>query len=397
MSQFIETGDAEAFAGLVVRHGPMVYAVCRRIAGDVHLAEDSYQATFLILARRAGAVRPREAVRGWLYGVAVRTARTARTRAEHRLRREVPVPSVPDQPAPVTPESDSDALRVLDEEIARLPERLRAAVVLCELDGASRKDAAARLGVPEGTVSSRLAAARKTLACRLNARGVLASAAGLGGFFAHLAVAAAVPSSVLELATTLAAAEAVPVGVAELARGVFKSMFIAKLTAVIAVAALVVAGLVSSGNAGTPPTSPPQGRPQAARAPVIPVAARRTPVPPAVPREGVIVVTSFDNEKPVELFKPDGTSTGEPARGEASALCMPKLTTDAKRLAAVQVVPFLEKNDGPWTVNNKLYLLNLDAKEGPKESILSDLRCPSVVWSRDGARNCTDLRSTRTR
>src|SRR5580700_7248164 len=84
LDRFVKNGNQDAFAALVHRHGPMVLAVCRRVSGDEHLAEDAFQAAFLVLARRAGAVKPREAVRAWLYGVAVRTAREARTRFARR-------------------------------------------------------------------------------------------------------------------------------------------------------------------------------------------------------------------------------------------------------------------------------------------------------------------------
>jgi RNA polymerase sigma factor (sigma-70 family) len=367
LGRFAEAGDADAFAGLVARHGPMVYAVCRRAAGDPHLADDAFQATFLILARRARDVRPREAVRAWLYGVAVRTARTARARADRRLRREAPVPAVPDRPAPAPQGADPDVLQVLDEEIARLPDRLRAVVVLCELDGLSRKAAAARLGVPEGTVSSRLAAARKALAARLRTRGVTAPAAGLGVYFAELARAAAVPRRLTEAAARLAAADAVPAGVAELTRGVFGMTLLCKLTAAVAV---LVCGLIAAGSADPARPAP---------------ASRRAPVPrPQPPREGVIAVTSFSKDKPVELFKPDGTPLPVPAFGEARSLWMPRLSPDGKRLAAFQLD--LEADaKGPWT-RNQLFVLDLDAKGGPKEPLLSDARHPSAVWSRDGTK-----------
>src|SRR5438874_2474897 len=135
LGRFLAAADADAFAALVARHGPMVLAVCRRVAADHHLAEDAFQAVFLVLARRAADVRPPEAVRGWLYGVAVRAAREARAVSARRRAREFPVASVPDRPAEAIQPPDPDALRALDEEVAALPEHLRAAVVMCELDG----------------------------------------------------------------------------------------------------------------------------------------------------------------------------------------------------------------------------------------------------------------------
>src|SRR5579875_827795 len=133
----------EAFAELVRRHGPMVLGVCRRILGDDHEAEDAFQATFLVLARKAASVVRREKVASWLYGVAVRTAREARVRSARRRAREERVST------PIhfeTPEEElPDELRaILDEELARLPARQRGPVVLCELEGLSRLEAARR-------------------------------------------------------------------------------------------------------------------------------------------------------------------------------------------------------------------------------------------------------------
>ena len=157
LTRFIAARDEEAFAVIVRRHGPLVLAVCRRVSANVEVADDAFQAVFMVLAKKADSVRPREAVRGWLYGVATRTALRARTMTGRWEKRETLVGTVPDQPASTHPDTDPDALRILNEEIGRLPETLRAAVVLCELDGVGRKEAATRLRVPEGTLSSRLA------------------------------------------------------------------------------------------------------------------------------------------------------------------------------------------------------------------------------------------------
>jgi RNA polymerase sigma factor (sigma-70 family) len=174
LGRFLATRDEHAFARLVRRHGPTVLGVCRRVTGDHHLAEDAFQAAFVVLAARAGSVRPRAALPAWLYAVAYRTALRARTVSDRRRRREAPVETLPD-PASVTidPVEAADVAAVLDEAIARLPEHLRVAVVFCELEGRSRQEAAGHLGIPEGTLSSRLAAARKALAARLRQRGWL--------------------------------------------------------------------------------------------------------------------------------------------------------------------------------------------------------------------------------
>ncbi|MBX9584273.1 MAG: sigma-70 family RNA polymerase sigma factor, partial [Gemmataceae bacterium] len=158
---FLASRDEAAFAELVRRHGPMVLAACRRVLGHREDAEDAFQAAFLVLARKAGSVRGAN-LPGWLYAVAVRTARGVRVMRDRRRRRESasrgrePGEARPDR----SPEQD-ELVAAVDEELAGLPEPYRAAVVLCELQGRPRRSAAAELGIPEGTLSSRLAAARR--------------------------------------------------------------------------------------------------------------------------------------------------------------------------------------------------------------------------------------------
>src|SRR5262249_59265492 len=163
---------------LVQRHGSMVLGVCRRILGDAHEAEDAFQATFLVLARKADSVVRREKVASWLYGVAVRTAKEARVRSARRRAREerVSTPIYLDPPEDGFPDELRD---IVDEELARLPARHRGPVVLCELEGLSRPEAARRLGIPEGTLSSRLARAKARLRDRLASRGVTLPAAAI--------------------------------------------------------------------------------------------------------------------------------------------------------------------------------------------------------------------------
>jgi RNA polymerase sigma factor (sigma-70 family) len=140
----------------VQRHGPMVLGVCLRVLRDSHEAEDAFQATFLVLARKADSVNRRDKVANWLYGIACRTARQARGRSARRRAKEERVGMSPQTER--SAEDFGDDLRgILDEELARLPPRYRAPIILCELEGLSRQEAARRLGVPEGTVSSRLA------------------------------------------------------------------------------------------------------------------------------------------------------------------------------------------------------------------------------------------------
>jgi RNA polymerase sigma factor (sigma-70 family) len=167
LERFVAGRDESAeagFAALVERHGPMVLRVCRQILGDEHDAEDAFQATFLILARRAGAVRKRESVASWLYGIAHRVARRSRAdsarRLEHERRRA----------AMNTMESSDDTNRnpsvawpELHEEVDRLPEKYREAIVLCYLEGLTTAAAARRLACAQRTIMSRLSRGRNRL------------------------------------------------------------------------------------------------------------------------------------------------------------------------------------------------------------------------------------------
>src|SRR5262245_8496932 len=176
LGSFLSRRDEAAFEALLRRHGPMVLSVCRRIIGNLHDAEDAFQATFLVLARKAASVVPRDAVGNWLYGVAYRTALKARTMALRRRMREKQVKEMPQLPAPML-ENLQDLERVLDQELNRLPDKYRLLVVLCDLEGRTRRDVARQLGLPDGTVSNRLAAGRRMLARRLARRGVSAAGA----------------------------------------------------------------------------------------------------------------------------------------------------------------------------------------------------------------------------
>jgi RNA polymerase sigma factor (sigma-70 family) len=261
----------EAFAELVQRHGPMVLGVCRRILGDAHAAEDAFQATFLVLARKAASVVRREKVASWLYGVAVRTAREARVRAARRRAREERV-STPIHVEPPDGDLPDELREILDDELARLPARHRGPVVLCELEGLSRPEAARRLGIPEGTLSSRLSRAKAQLRDRLARRGVALPVAAISAILLREARAVTVPLSLLESTVEAAAlvaagptaAAAISASVASLSEGVIKTMLVAKLKGIaLAVGTMtaVVSGAVVLAQSG------PQGpRPEPAPA-----------------------------------------------------------------------------------------------------------------------------------
>jgi RNA polymerase sigma factor (sigma-70 family) len=253
LARFVRCRDelAEAaFTALVQRHGPMVLRVCLQVVGDDHAAEDAFQATFLVLARRAGAIRQPELLESWLYGVAVRTARATRLADDRRRRHELAggaelvdaIPGAGDWPERAV--ARREELEVLHEEVLRLPQRYRTAVVLCELEGLNYREAALRMQCPVGTVGVRLRRARERLRVRLSRRGLAPSAAILGALAGAEAASALMPGGLVG-ATTEAAAAYAGAGLASgtvnaLAAAALRSLAVGRFKMV--VRALVVAG-----------------------------------------------------------------------------------------------------------------------------------------------------------
>jgi RNA polymerase sigma factor (sigma-70 family) len=266
--QFLAGRDEAAFAVLVRRHGPMVLGVCRNVLGHAQDAEDAFQATFLLLARKAGSVRRRASLASWLHGVAYRTSLCARRSARRRRVREAQAHSS----APPNPAAEltwRDVSEVLEREIERLPEKCRGVFLLCCQEGRGRAEAARLLGLKEGTLSSRLDTARKLLQQRLARRGislsVLLSAAALTD--------RAAPAELLEQACAgLSAAGSSPA--AALANTAGRSLWPApfKVAGLLLTLLALVAGVVA-GPALLQPASPEQ---QPA-----PVARQETPQPAA--------------------------------------------------------------------------------------------------------------------
>jgi RNA polymerase sigma factor (sigma-70 family) len=244
--------DEAAFEELVRRHGPMVLGVCQRVLHDAHAAEDAFQATFLVLVRKAGSLSRPDLLGNWLYGVAYRTAKEARSRAVRRRTQELQamIPTCADPPR----DDWSDLRPVLDEELSRLPDRYRVPVVLCDLEGRGRSEVARLIGCPEGTLSSRLARAREILRKRLARRGVVLSAGGLVLALSPGGATATVPPALLgatvKAAALVAAGEALAGGVvsapvAALTEGVIRAMLTSKIK--IAAAVLLAVGGVATG------------------------------------------------------------------------------------------------------------------------------------------------------
>ena len=180
LNRFLTNRDSEAFAALVRRHGSLILCVCRRLLSDSHDAEDAFQATFLVLARKASSVRPASALAAWLHGVAYRIALRLRGARARRRQREVPISelALPGRFSdPLAELSTRETLCILHEEVQRLPQVYRLPVILCCLEGLSQEEAARRLGWTAGTVKGRLERGRKQLHERLVKRGLTLMAA----------------------------------------------------------------------------------------------------------------------------------------------------------------------------------------------------------------------------
>jgi RNA polymerase sigma factor (sigma-70 family) len=188
LARFFRTREDAAFEAIVKRHGPVVYGVCRRILPDSNDVEDAFQATFLVLVRKGATLRQPGRLSSWLYGVANRTARKVRLQAALRSRSER---KAGERPLPTdVSEMKYDELRtILDEEIARLPEKYALPLVLCYLEGKTNAQAAEQLGWPEGSMSRRLSRGRELLRSRLLRRGLAMSAALVAAVFAKPAPA----------------------------------------------------------------------------------------------------------------------------------------------------------------------------------------------------------------
>jgi RNA polymerase sigma factor (sigma-70 family) len=262
LERFTARGEETAFATLVRRHGPVVLGVCRRVLRQRADVEDAFQATFLVLFRRAVALRRSGSLANWLYTVAYHVALRARADGARRQRHERAAP------AGRREEQGADAIwsdlqPVLDEELARLPDKYRAPVVLCHLQGKTNEEAARLLGCPAGTVKGRLSRAREMLRARLARRGITLSAAALAAFLAGRA-AAAVPAALLAAAvrmTVLVAGGMACPPAAILADGVLRASGPGKLKlvgALLLVVGILVgsAGVLASGGRDRPGVQP---------------------------------------------------------------------------------------------------------------------------------------------
>jgi RNA polymerase sigma factor (sigma-70 family) len=239
LRRFADTGDQRAFAALVQRHAGMVFGVCRRALVIAQDAEDACQATFLVLARKAKGGRWQSSVANWLYATARGVARNARVAAQRRAERERRA-AVSEAAQPVDQMTGRELLAALDEELDRLPPRYREPLVLCYLEGLTRDEAAARLGVPVGTVKIQLERGRKRLRDALTVRGC-ALGAGLLASAATAPVRASAPH--LVQAVVAAVAGMPPAAVAALAEKAIRGGLVKQLK--VGLVALVAVGTLA--------------------------------------------------------------------------------------------------------------------------------------------------------
>ena len=297
LERFITVRDEVAFEELIARHGPVVLGICRRWLDDPRDIEDAFQATFLILIRKAGSLRDRNALSCWLYGVALRVVRRASANAVRRRVRERPISG---EPAGRGRAADGctgdDVAAIVDEEIRRLPENQQLAVILCLREGYTHEAAASQLGWPLGTVKSRIAAARRTLTRRLTRRGLAPSGLaailrpGLGLGEPSKAISPHLVRLTVEKAMGSAAKPGIATAttsatIASLVKDVLKMMLVARIRSA-ALVALALVPLAFAAPALLSARPAKQSARAASRPELAPIAAAPPSQPPRTDRYG---------------------------------------------------------------------------------------------------------------
>jgi RNA polymerase sigma factor (sigma-70 family) len=285
VERFVLQGEEEAFAALVRRHGPMVLRVCQRVLHDTHDAEDAFQAVFLVLSRKAASLRRADSVGCWLHGVASRLALKARTQLARQRKHEGQAAVEKHVEDPLAELTVREAQAILDEELARLPEKYRAPLVLCCLEGQTRDEAARQLGWSTKLLKSRLEQGRERLRSRLSQRGLTLPAALIATLLAEEAAPAALPTKLVRAAVQTARAwpaNAVSAPVALLAEGALGGTGTVKVKVIVGL--LLLTGVLAAGvGALAPPPvadapgSPAAKQPSAAKAPEPPKAEGQRP------------------------------------------------------------------------------------------------------------------------
>jgi RNA polymerase sigma factor (sigma-70 family) len=249
LDRFSAARDEAAFAALLQRHGPLVLNCCRRVLGNAHDADDAFQATFLVLARKAGSIRQGELLANWLYGVAYRIASKVKCTASRRQAHERQVVDMP-QLETASPAQWEELRPLLDQELSRLPAKYRMPIILRYLQGKTNEEAAREMGCPAGTLSWRLSRALDILRQRLARRGITLASGLLGTLVAENAASATMPAALatdtlqhsVRFAVGQTASGAVIVALAE---GALNAMFLTKLK--IAASVLLTLTVLSAG------------------------------------------------------------------------------------------------------------------------------------------------------
>jgi RNA polymerase sigma factor (sigma-70 family) len=319
VQRFVVQRDEDAFAMLVRRHGPMVLRVCQRVLHDAHAAEDAFQAVFLVLSRKAASLRRADAVGCWLHGVAYRLALKARTQGARQRMHESQTAVEKYVNDPLAELTVREAQAIVDEELARLPEKYRAPLVLCCLEGRTRDEAARQLGWSASIVKSRLEQGREQLRSRLSRRGLTLPAALVATLLTEQAAPAAIPAALLLTAVqaaTVGIANDVAPPVALLAEGALRNTGIVKAKVVVGLLLLATALAAGIGTLAPPrPAAKKDEAPAAAKAPEPPPSERQRlartdrygdPLPPgALARLGTVRFRPGDSIAHL-AFSPDG-------------------------------------------------------------------------------------------
>ncbi len=389
IAAFVTNRSDAAFTELVRRHGPMVLGVCRRITGHNQDAEDAFQATFLVLARRAAVVSRPEQIGNWLYGVAVRTARDARITAARRRTRETPTHPLPEVGRADTGLFPDEFQAILDEELVRLPQKYRTLIVLCDLRGEPQATAARRLGLPVGTVYTRLAKGRKTLASRLEKRGVSLSVACLTLASDQVASAAMLSQLTARTVALAVSPRTVPAPVAALSKGVLRLMLAHRLKSIslaLGLAAVVICGSLLFAN--DPPTANPETQSLIAFAdPPKPATlpGSRAADPKPLPKGPNKIL--FFRAGSLTLIDPDGRNSTKLCEKRADFVTenkdSAKLSPDGKHVGVlIQEDPKFDFAKKPFTPSLlKLYVRELN---GPEPWTDLGVQCEFFIWSPDG-------------
>jgi RNA polymerase sigma factor (sigma-70 family) len=396
LDKFVSEHDEAAFEALVLRHGSMVWGVCQRLLRNPHDSEDAFQATFIVLARKAASVLPREMIGNWLYGVAHTTALRSKAAAAKQRVRERQVIAMP-EPMPRDNGLSPDLVALLDQELKTLPDRIRTAIVLCDLEGRRRREVARQLKIPEGTLSSRLTTGRKLLARKLARHGVVLSAGAIATILLQSTASACMPAtlvgSTVKAATLAAAGEAatsalVSAKVALLSEGVMKTMFLTKLkcaltaglviVTAVAGAAFALTGLIPSGahavHAAPAPKEPEEGPNEAQD----PEAKHGDPIiAAAYSRDGRLLALAQSKnffkgkEHKILLFETRRWQQVHELRGPTAICFSVAFSADGRTLFAASDDGFVYS----WNTNTGAPGLKLDAKAG---------QCRKILLSPDG-------------